>query len=85
MFSNLEPFFCTQDCHFQIAEIEHQGQTRYTRILDSKSDINTFIVKDIDWSWSIFSLQFFCSIFIEQLNELLDEQLIAFLSAKCVT
>ena len=31
-----EPIFCFQDCSSQIAHLEYQGQTRCTRILDSK-------------------------------------------------
>ena len=35
-----------QDCHSQITQVEYQGQTQYTRILESK----LFITLDIDWS-----------------------------------
>ena len=28
--------FLHAGCHFRIAQVEYQGQTRYTRLLDSK-------------------------------------------------
>ena len=31
-----------QDCHSRIAQVECQGQTRYTLILDCKPFINTY-------------------------------------------
>ena len=31
--SQLEPIFCVQDCHFQIAQIEYQGQTHTLALL----------------------------------------------------
>ena len=38
---NLEMIFCMQYCHSWIAQVEYQGQTQYTRILDSKPFIDT--------------------------------------------
>ena len=34
-------FFCIQDCSSQIVQVEYQGQTRNTRILERKPLINT--------------------------------------------
>ena len=38
---NLQPLFCMQDCCSQIAQIEYQGQTLETRLLEHKPLINT--------------------------------------------
>ena len=38
--ANLNWLICMQDCHCWIAWLEYQGQTRYTRILDSKPFIH---------------------------------------------
>ena len=38
---NLERLICVQDCLSQIAQIEYQGQTQYTRILERKPLIHT--------------------------------------------
>ena len=40
------------DCHSQIAQVEYQGQTISTRIIESKFLINT------DWSWKFHFSQF---------------------------
>ena len=37
----LEPLVCMQDCRSQIAQVDYQGQTRYTRILVRKPLIDT--------------------------------------------
>ena len=43
MSCNLELIFLLQDCyHSRIAQVEYQGQTRYTEILDCKPLINTY-------------------------------------------
>ena len=34
-------FFCIQDCSSQIVQVEYQGQTRNTRILERKPLIDT--------------------------------------------
>ena len=71
---NLETFFfMPQDCCSQIAEVEYQGQTLYTRILDCKPLSIYLIALDIvDWSWNVFSLYTatdnFCLMPIEQLK-----------------
>ena len=63
-----------QDCHSQIAQVEYQGQTQYTRILHRKSFINTCyfvdIALDIDWSLNIFNVQNCCSMIIKKLVNL---------------
>ena len=41
IFCNLELIFCMQYCHSWIAQVEYQGQTQYTRILDSKPFTDT--------------------------------------------
>ena len=38
--SKEKPMFCMQACHSRIAQVEYQGQTRYTRILDRRSFID---------------------------------------------
>ena len=38
---NLKMLFCVQDCRSQIAQLEYQGQTRNTRILERKPLIDT--------------------------------------------
>ena len=37
---NHEPIFCMLDCPSQIAQVEYQGQTLYTRVLECKPFIN---------------------------------------------
>ena len=41
MFGNLLQPFCLQDCRSLIAQVEHQGRTRNTRIIDRKPLIDT--------------------------------------------
>ena len=61
---NLEPIFCVQECRSGIVQVENQGQTRYTRILDH----NTFIGTSYRTERRL-ELKFkICSILIEQLN-----------------
>ena len=38
---NLEPLFCMQNCRSLISQVEHQGQTWYTRILERKPLMDT--------------------------------------------
>ena len=40
-FATCNQFFCVQDCCTWICQVEYQGQTRYTRILERKPLINT--------------------------------------------
>ena len=40
-FATCNQFFCVQDCHSRIVQVEYQGQTRSTRILERKPLINT--------------------------------------------
>ena len=42
IYCKLWTIFLVQVYHFQIAEVKYQGQTRYTRILDSKPFFNTY-------------------------------------------
>ena len=37
MSCHLEPIFCVLDVHLRVAQVEYQGQIRYTRILDRKN------------------------------------------------
>ena len=77
---NLKPFFCLQDYSSLIAQVEYQGQTRYTwyytAILGCKALIVTschipqrFYIM-IDWKWNIFTLHNFCSMLIKPLLDL---------------
>ena len=40
-FATCNRFFCVQDCHTWIFQVEYQGQTRNTRILERKPLIDT--------------------------------------------
>ena len=66
--SNLEPILCVQNCHFRIAQVEYQGQTQYTTIVDSKPLSIHVITLDRDWNGNIFTQV--CSMLIEQLIDL---------------
>ena len=63
-------FFCVQDCRTWIFQVEYQGQTRYTRILEGKPLIDTSYRIRHRWSWNIFTSYNFCSMLIEQLINL---------------
>ena len=54
--ANLNQFFRVLDFHVWIVQVEDQGQTRYTRILDWKLLIDSLVAFNIDWSWNFFSL-----------------------------
>ena len=62
-FATFNRFFCVQDCRSRIVQVEYQGQTRNTRILERKPWIDTpYRIRqriNIDWSWNIFTMQFF--------------------------
>ena len=62
-----------QDCHPRIAQVEYQGRTRYTRILDLKPFVDTYysIQHRLDLKFPHFTYwHFFCAICIEQLMNL---------------
>ena len=59
--------FCFKDFHFQIAQVDYQGQTRYTRILDCNPFISTCYSIGQRLELKFFSSQKFCSMFIKQL------------------
>ena len=72
-FATFNRFFCVQDCRSRIVQVEYQGQTRNSRILERKPLINAslhLIAFNIDWSWNIFFSHNFCSMLIEQLIDL---------------
>ena len=50
---NLEPFFCVQNLHSRIAQVEYQSQTRNTRILARKPFDYQHML--LHWTWIGFS------------------------------
>ena len=57
-------------CHSQIARVEDQGRTRYTRILTANL-LSTHVIEcDTDWNWIFSCSHNFCSMLIEQLIDL---------------
>ena len=70
----LANFACTamQDCHSLIAQVEYQGQTRYTKILDSKPLIDTFYCIGHRLELTFFSLHNLCPLLIYSVEQLID-------------
>ena len=60
VFSNLEPIFCLLDCCSQIAQVEYQGQTSFTRILEIKCFIKTFYSTGHKLDLKYFHFAHFC-------------------------
>ena len=62
--------FWVMDCCSWIAQVEYQGHTLYTRILEANLWSVHLITFNIDWSWNIFILHNFCSMLIKQVIDL---------------
>ena len=74
VFRNLQPWRpwpCIQDCHSLIVQVEYQGQTWNTKILELKPVIHTsYHIQhrlEKNWNWKHFTLHNFCSMLIEPL------------------
>ena len=64
VFRHLQPIFCVQDCCTWIFQVEYQGQTQNTRILERKPLIDTsYRIRHV-------TSHNFCSMLIKQLIDL---------------
>ena len=61
-FATCKRFFCIQDCHTSIFQVEYQGQTRNTRNANLWSI--HLIAFNLDWSWNIKGIQGNCKSWI---------------------
>ena len=72
IFATCNQFFWVQDFRSRIVQVqvEYQGQTRNTRILDANLWSMHIIAFDKDKNWNIFTSHNFCEMLVKQLIDL---------------